>query len=316
MTIGDLMLFMTYLGMLYDPLCKISGSGGSLQSGIASAHRVFEVLDAQSAIKDVAGAIELQQAPRTLSLDNIGFHYDGGPNVLDRINVEINPGEMVAFVGSSGGGKTTLLNLLPRFYDPTEGAIRLDDIDVRQIKLQDLRRHIAIVLQDSILLPTSIAENIAYGLPGATAEQIHHAAALAGADDFIRGLPAGYDTMIAEGGHNLSGGQRQRVAIARALLTEAPIIILDEPTSALDPLHEQLLTAQLRSLKGHRTIVIVSHRVQTLTSCDQIFVLDSGQIAEQGTHLELLAQQGIYASMAGRVDPISAAEVVEELVAA
>src|SRR3954468_170608 len=153
MTIGDLMLFMTYLGMLYDPLCKISGSGGSVQSGIASAQRVFEVLDADSAIKDVPEAIALPQLPRKLALDNVGFHYAGGPNVLNGINVEINPGEMVAFVGSSGGGKTTLLNLLPRFYDPTEGAIRLDDIDVRQIKLQDLRKHIAVVLQDSILLP-------------------------------------------------------------------------------------------------------------------------------------------------------------------
>jgi ABC-type multidrug transport system fused ATPase/permease subunit len=307
---------MTYLGMLYDPLCKISGSGGSLQSGIASAQRVFEVLDAESTIKDAPDAIALPQMPRTLVLDNVAFHYKDGPNVLEGIDVEIKPGEMVAFVGSSGGGKTTLLNLLPRFYDPSQGAIRLDDIDVRQIKLHDLRKHIALVLQDSILLPTSIAENIGYGRPGATSEQIRHAAILAGADDFIRELPDGYDTMIIEGGQNLSGGQRQRVAIARALVTEAPIIILDEPTSALDPLHEQLLTSTLRSLKRHRTIIIVSHRVQTLTSCDQIFVLDSGRIAEHGPHRDLLAQQGHYAAMAGTIIAPETPEESEELVAA
>src|SRR3954453_21206604 len=183
MTIGDLMLFMTYLGMLYDPLCKISGSGGSVQSGIASAQRVFEVLDADAAIKDAPNAIPLPQQARTLTLDRVEFQYEGGPNVLDGISVEIRPGEMVAFVGSSGAGKSTLLNLLPRFYDPTQGAIKLDGIDAREVKLHDLRKHIAIVLQDNILLPTTVAENIAYGRPDATALEIQHAAHLAGAHE-------------------------------------------------------------------------------------------------------------------------------------
>jgi ABC-type multidrug transport system fused ATPase/permease subunit len=313
MTVGDLMLFMTYLGMLYDPLCKISGSGGSFQAGIASAQRVFEVLDADAAIKDAPGAIGLPQQARRLTLDRVEFRYAGGPNVLDGISVEVKPGEMVAFVGSSGAGKSTLLNLLPRFYDPTNGAIRLDGIDVRRVKLQDLRKHIAIVHQDNILLPTTVAENIAYGRPEATALEIQQAAELAGAHDFICAMPNGYDTVVTEGGQNVSGGQRQRIAIARALLTHAPIIILDEPTSALDPHHEQLLSEQLQTLKRHRTIIIVSHRVHTLTACDQILLLDGGQIVERGTHDELVDLQGRYAGMAGA---LFSADQPGELVAA
>lgn len=312
MSIGDLMLFMTYLGMLYDPLCKISGSGASLQSGLTSAKRVFEVLDAAPTIRDVPGAIALSQSPRTLMLRDVTFQYDNGRNVLENVSVTIRPGEMVAFVGSSGGGKTTLLNLIPRFHDPTAGEVLLDGLDLRQIRLDDVRNHVALVLQESVILPTTVAENIAYGRPEAALEQIHAAARLAGADDFIRQLPQGYDTPVSEGGQNLSGGQRQRIAIARALLTDAPIIVLDEPTSALDPLHEQLLMEQLERIKGHRTIVIVSHRVQSLGACDQIFLLDGGRISECGTHEDLLRGGGRYAAM---VQPATT-EVCDELVAA
>jgi len=195
-------------------------------------------------------------------------------------------------------GKSTLLNLLPRFYDPTGGAIRLDGTDVRDVRVRDVRKHVALVLQESVILPTTVAENIAYGRPRATPEQIREAALLAGADEFIAALPDGYNALVAEGGANLSGGQRQRISIARALLTEAPIVVLDEPTSALDPEHESQVTLALRSLKGGRTIVLVSHRLGVVADCDRIFVMDDGKIVEQGTHEELLARRGFYYAMA------------------
>ncbi len=298
MTVGDLVVFLTYLGMLYDPLCKLTGAGASLQNGAAGMRRVFEVLDRDSAIRDAAGAVALPCQPRTLRLEALGFEYLPGQPVLEGIDVTIPPGQMVAFVGSSGVGKSTLLNLLPRFYDPSAGCLRLDAHDLRQVQLKDLRRHIALVLQDSILLPTSVAENIAYSRPTAGHEQIRQAAELAGAHAFIEKLPAAYDTHVSEGGQNLSGGQRQRIAIARALLTEAPIIVLDEPTSALDAEHERIISTALQALKGQRTIILVSHRLSTVMGCDQIFMMHGGRVVEQGTHAELIARRGHYYQMA------------------
>jgi ATP-binding cassette subfamily B protein len=190
-----------------------------------------------------------------------------------------------------------LLNLLPRFYDPASGSITFDGIDARDIRLKDLRKHVALVLQDSVILPTTIADNIAYGCPGATRAQIAAAAQMAGAAEFIVRQPKGYDTPVAEGGANLSGGQRQRIAIARALLTESPFVILDEPTSALDPLHERVVGEALDSLKGQRTIILVSHRLSTVVNADQIFVMHNGQVVEAGTHPSLVARGGQYAAM-------------------
>jgi subfamily B ATP-binding cassette protein MsbA len=298
MTLGDLIIFLTYLGMFYDPLCQLSGAAANVQEGVAGTERVFEVLDWNTGIEDAPHAISLPRQPRTLTLSNIGFAYDNHTPVLRGISATILPGQMVAFVGSSGVGKSTLLNLLPRFYDPTAGSLQLDGRDLRDVKLRDVRRHVALVLQKSILLPTTVAENIAYGRPDATDAEIHAAAALAGAAAFIDDLPGRYDFQISEEGQNLSGGQRQRIAIARALLTEAPIIVLDEPTSALDPQHEQRITATLRQLRGRRTIVLVSHRLSTVLDCDQIFVMDEGRIVEQGTHQDLLARHGVYYQMA------------------
>jgi ABC-type multidrug transport system fused ATPase/permease subunit len=300
MTVGDLMIFMAYLGMLWGPICTLTGAAANLQGGVAGAQRVFEVLDLDSVIKDEPGAVALPPGGRLLELDNVSFRYGMAEPVLRDVSCKILPGQMVAFVGPSGVGKSTLLNLFPRFYDVTGGAIRLDGIDARSIRVKDLRRHVALVLQESVILPTSVAENIAYGQPHAPRWQIERAAQLAGAAEFIAKLPHGYDTQIAEGGSNLSGGQRQRISIARALLTEAPFVILDEPTSALDPHHEQVVTNALRSLKGSRTIILVSHRLSTVADCDQIFVMDGGRIVESGTHEQLVALRGRYHTMAAQ----------------
>jgi ABC-type multidrug transport system fused ATPase/permease subunit len=294
---GELMVFMSYLAMMYDPLCQITGAGMSLQSGLAGARRVFEVLDREAMVRDFPGAVHLPLRPRALAFHDVSFHYVAGQSILKNLSVTIPPGASVAFVGASGAGKSTLLNLLPRFYDPSAGSITLDERDLRGIKLGDLRRHVALALQDSVILPTSIWENIAYGRPSAGECEIKEAARLAGADSFIEALPAGYETKLSESGHNLSGGQRQRIAIARALLTQAPILVLDEPTSAQDGYHESIIRKALRSLKGKRTVILVSHRSTTVQECDLICVIDEGRLVESGTHEDLLRQRGHYYSL-------------------
>jgi len=297
-TVGALLAFLRLLDQLYGPLKVLTGSASQLATGIAGCQRVFEVLDRDPIIKDAPGAIALPKQPRTLKLDNVVFGYREGKPVLTGLSCEIRPGEMVAFVGESGVGKTTLLSLVPRFYDPWQGGLSLDGHDLRQIKVGDVRQHVALVLQENVVLPTSVRENIAYGRPTATDAQIRHAAELAGASKFIDNLEHGYAEIISESGGNLSGGQRQRISIARALLTEAPIIIMDEPTSALDPQHEQLITETLKGIKGLRTLVLVSHRLSTVADCDRIFVMEAGQIVEQGTHESLIALRGRYFEMA------------------
>ena len=298
LAVSALIIFLDYAAKLYDPLSKLSTSGSSMITAMAGVDRVFEVLDRDPVIKDAPDAIPLPRQARRLELDHVVFSYREGEPVIRDMTVSIEPGQMVAFVGSSGVGKTTLLSLFPRFYDPSSGALKLDGIDLRKIKIKSLRAHIALVLQEGMVLPTSVQENIAYGRPDATPAAIRKAAELAGAAEFIDKLPQKYETQIQEGGTNLSGGQRQRLGIARALLTEAPIIVLDEPTSALDAQHEMLIIQTLRNLKRQRTVILVSHRLSTVADCDRIFVMEAGKIAESGTHVELVKQRGLYYRMA------------------
>jgi subfamily B ATP-binding cassette protein MsbA len=297
MTVGLLLVFMDYIRKLWEPMKWLTEFFAKVRIHEAAARRVFRILDMPEAITEAPDAESLAVCSRSLVLDHVGFEYRPGHPVLRDLCAEIQPGEMVAFVGPSGSGKSTLLALMLRLYDPTTGALRLDSVDLRAARLADARAHMALVAQDSLMLPASIAANIAYGRPGASRCEIERAAELAGADAFIRDLPDGYETLLAEGGQNLSGGQRQRVAIARALLTRAPLLILDEPTSALDPHHEHLLLETMRALKGGRTIVLVTHRLESVTACDQVFVMEAGRIVERGTHWELLNRDGQFARM-------------------
>jgi subfamily B ATP-binding cassette protein MsbA len=292
---GDLIVFMAYLTQLWDPLQWVIGFFAKVQPFPASAERIFRVLDARPEVIERPNAIALPVRPRSLSLKDVWFAYRDDVPVLQGVDVRIEPGQMVAFVGPSGSGKSTLLNLLARFHDPLEGAVLLDRYDLRQMRLADVRRHVALVMQDSPLFPVSIGENLAYGRPVAKHEEIHAAAVAAGVIDLIELLPDGYDTPVVEGAQNLSGGQRQRIAIARAIVTGAPILVLDEPTSALDPQHEQHVLRTLEALRGQRTIILVTHRIESAATCDQIFVMQAGQVVERGTHESLLAKGGLYA---------------------
>ena len=294
MSIGDIILFLSYLGSLYAPLEAIMYTSSTLQGAAGSARRVLEVLETEREVRDKPGAIALTHVRGHVEIEKVTFGYERGRPILRNVSVDVHPGETIALVGPTGAGKTTLVSLVARFFDPWEGRLLMDGHDLRDVQLTSLRQHIAIVLQEPFLFPMTVAENIAYGRPNATMANIEDAARAANAHEFIERLPQGYQTVIGERGGTLSGGQRQRISIARALLKNAPVLILDEPTSALDVETERGLLEALERLTHGRATFIIAHRLSTIRRANRIVVLKEGQIVETGTHEQLLAAGGFY----------------------
>jgi ATP-binding cassette subfamily B protein len=297
LTLGSLLVFSAYLLMLYQPLESLTYTAWAMEGATAGAKRCFEVLDRQDDVVDSPGAIAISSARGAIAFQAVSFGYAADRYVLWELDLRIEPNQIVGLVGGTGAGKSTLLSLVPRFYDPTKGSITLDGRNIREITKKTLRAQIAIVLQDTLLFSTTVRENIAYGRPDASEEEIIEAARRAQADEFIREMPQGYDSLVGERGGHLSVGQRQRIGIARAFLKNAPILLLDEPTSALDPATESAIMETIKELMRGRTTLIATHRLATIHRLDQIIVLDNGRIVEQGPGPELVARGGIYAKL-------------------
>lgn len=306
-TIGTLFVFVSYLALLQEQFQAVAAIPGKLAEADGGARRVLEVLDAAPEVAD--GSRWLPAVCGRLVFDRVGFGYEAGRPTLEAVSFEVAPGEMVGVVGPTGAGKSTLVALAARLLDPDEGAVRLDGVDVRELRLGNLRRQVGLVLQDSFLFPLSVADNIAYGRPGASLDQVVRAATVAGADRFIRRLPAGYDTVVGDGGATLSGGERQRLALARAVVRDPRVLLLDEPTSALDPSTEAEVLDAIRRAGVGRTTVVVAHRLSTVIGADRLVVLDGGRVVEAGTPSELLAAGGTFAELWASFERPSAAEV-------
>ena len=292
-TPGTFFSFLTALLMLYEPIKRLTNVNNTIQQGIAGAQRVFSIIDTVPEIQNKTGAVPLPAIAKAIELRNVTFRYEDVP-VLNRINLTVRAGEAVAFVGMSGGGKTTLVNLIPRFYDVTEGQIRIDGLDIRDVTIESLRAQIGMVTQQTILFNDTVRNNIVYGDSGKTEADVIRAAKAANAHNFIMNLPQGYDTVIGEQGTKLSGGERQRISIARALLKDAPILILDEATSSLDTEAEIEVQEALENLMRGRTTLVIAHRLSTIRNADRIVVLVNGEIVEEGTHEALLESRGEY----------------------
>jgi subfamily B ATP-binding cassette protein MsbA len=292
-TFGAFMAFLTAVGLMYQPLKKISKTNNSIQRGLAAIERIYEILEQKSDIIEAASPVNIQPGSHCISFQNVSFKYDT-TMVLQNINLEVKSGEIIALVGMSGGGKTSLVNLIPRFYDVAEGAILIDDVDIRSTSLTSLRQQIALVTQEPILFNDTVRHNIAYGRQDASEAEIIEAAKAAYAYDFIKGFTAGFDTSIGELGGRLSGGQKQRICIARALLKDSPILILDEATSSLDSESETLVQKALGNLMQGRTTFIIAHRLSTIGYAHRILVIVDGRIVEEGLHEQLLERRGEY----------------------
>jgi len=299
MTVGGFAAFIGLLLAAGQSLRQVTNLATVMSEGFTAARRLFAALDIEPEIREAADAEALPSGPVEVALDRVSFAYAGtDAPTLDAVSLRVAPGETVALVGPSGGGKSTILSLLPRFYDVTAGAVRLNGMDIRQVRISDLRDHIALVTQEPFLFDDTIAANIAYGRPGATQAQIEDAARSAAAHDFITSLPDGYATRAGEAGLRLSGGQRQRIAIARAFLKDAPILLLDEATSALDTESEALVQAALERLMEGRATLMIAHRLSTVRNADRIYVIEAGRVVEEGTHDALVARGGLYARLA------------------
>ena len=297
LTLGSLLVFSAYLLMLYQPLESLTYTAWAMEGATAGAKRCFEVLDRQDDVVDSPGAVAISTAKGAIAFQAVSFGYASDRCILRDVNLRIEPNQIVGLAGGTGAGKSTLLGLVPRFYDATSGSITLDGRDIRQITKKSLRAQIAIVLQDTLLFSTTVRENIAYGRPDASEDEIIQAARRAQADEFIRQMPQGYDSLIGERGGHLSVGQRQRVGIARAFLKNAPILLLDEPTSALDPTTESVIMDTIKELMRGRTTLIATHRLATIHNLDQIIVVEHGRIVEQGRGADLVARGGVYAKL-------------------
>ena len=297
LTLGELVAFNSYLLQLVGPMRRIGFIVTMLGESRASAERVFEILDARSEVENAPGATQLGAIEGAVDFQEVSFSYLGGARVLEDVSFHIEPGQVVALLGPTGSGKSTVINLIPRFYDVTSGAIKIDGTDIRSVTLESLRRQIGIVLQETLLFGETIRDNITFGRTHATQEEVEAAAKAAAAHDFIIGFPKGYDTEVGERGLTLSGGQRQRVAIARALLLDPRILILDEATSSVDTDTEQQIQEALAELMKGRTSFVIAQRVSTVRNADQILVIDRGRLVAQGQHRDLIRESGIYADI-------------------
>ena len=297
LTVGEIVAVTLLLGPLYLPLQRFTELNVVFANAMAALDRVFEVLDEEEAVRDRPGAVELTGVRGKVAFESVTFAYDEGAPVLDDISFVVQPGERVALVGPSGSGKSTIISLVPRFYDVRSGAIEIDDLDIRDVQLRSLRRNIALVLQTPVLFSGTIEDNILYGRPKATDEEVIAACEAANALDFIRALPRGFDSEVGEGGAFLSGGQRQRITIARAFLKDPRILVLDEATSALDTESERLIQGALDDLMKGRTTFIIAHRLSTIRNADRILVVDGGKLVDSGTHAQLMGRPGLYLTL-------------------
>ncbi len=317
LTVGELIVFLLYLGNMYKPMRDLSKMTDTVSKAIVGYERVQEVLDIESRVRDAPRARRAPAFSGEIEFDRVSFSYGAGKEILKDVSFKVEAGQVAAIVGPSGAGKTTVVSLIPRFYDPDSGRVLIQGADIRRYRLKSLRDQMSFVLQDTLLFRATIWQNIAYGKPGASPAEIRRAAELANAHEFIEAMAEGYDTMVGERGVTLSGGQRQRIAIARAVIRDTPILILDEPTAGLDAVSEQSVMEALDRLMKGRTSVVIAHRLGTVRHADVIFVVKDCELAEQGTHEALIALDGVYAELnriqtpaeatAGEVTPMAAA---------
>jgi len=294
---GSLVVFILYLGKMYKPMQELSKMTDTYSKAAVGYERIREVLETDKEIKDVRGAIRAPSFKGKIEFDQVSFAYDPETPILKGVSFKIEPGQVAAVVGPTGAGKTSIISLIPRFYDPVSGVVKIDGTDIRRYKQQSLRQQISFVLQETMLFHSTVWQNIAYGKPEASRQEIIAAAELANATEFIDKLPDGYDTVLGERGMTLSGGQRQRIAIARAVIRNTPILVLDEPTSGLDSSSEKLVFEALDRLMKNKTTIVIAHRLSTIRNADVIFVIDDGCIVESGRHEELMKQGGLYADL-------------------